>query len=403
MATMLGKDPEDAPQPDLPEDEAAQSSVFEFTWQDLRSCTRYINDKGWSQAPIPAILEIVPENIVVSRQLQQILLWSLQRFDETPPQDQQRDVGQPDGASEPSSSGRTSMPSGENTVPAASKADGSEESEEPATPSRMEKRKSVSLMTRLKQLRQDVANKRSSVDGSGARTGSTRPPAQQVSPNGECISCFDEFPRAELVHLTCSHDYCKSCLREVVLNAMKNESLFPPKCCLTEMPLKTVLVCLENKQREEYKEKSAEYAVCHSCFPTFHACSLTRSRRSLPATAGTALSPRAANGSGLKDSIATVANAKRVPFARLASAVRVVASPTMRTKTVLKILAWSQPSKLPSLKVGGVAIAAVLWSSSPLDAGTSPVVVVQNFAMYVMLDGGRVIAPKQIRRDGSGN
>ncbi|KAK5060992.1 hypothetical protein LTR84_007533 [Exophiala bonariae] len=81
------------------------------------------------------------------------------------------------------------------------------------------------------------------------------------APQVECVSCFEEFPLSETPVLPCSHSYCRKCLKEVVLTALRNESSFPPKCCLTEIPLQTVLLSLDRKQRETYKDKAAEYAV----------------------------------------------------------------------------------------------------------------------------------------------
>jgi hypothetical protein len=42
---------------------------------------------------------------------------------------------------------------------------------------------------------------------------------------------------------------------------MLQEQSWPPKCCLTEVPLKLALLALNSKERGEYKEKAAEYAV----------------------------------------------------------------------------------------------------------------------------------------------
>jgi hypothetical protein len=42
---------------------------------------------------------------------------------------------------------------------------------------------------------------------------------------------------------------------------MLNERSWPAKCCLTEIPLKKVLLALDSKQRAEYKSKAVEYAV----------------------------------------------------------------------------------------------------------------------------------------------
>lgn len=49
----------------------------------------------------------------------------------------------------------------------------------------------------------------------------------------------------------------------MVSTTMLNETIFPPKCCLQEIPLKTILSNLKYDQREKYKSKAQEYAVSH--------------------------------------------------------------------------------------------------------------------------------------------
>ncbi|OAG40269.1 hypothetical protein AYO21_05552 [Fonsecaea monophora] len=77
----------------------------------------------------------------------------------------------------------------------------------------------------------------------------------------ECTSCFEDASEHETRKLPCNHSYCKSCLTTLITTALQNESSFPPKCCLTEIPLQTVLLSLDAKHRELYKEKAAEYSV----------------------------------------------------------------------------------------------------------------------------------------------
>lgn len=77
----------------------------------------------------------------------------------------------------------------------------------------------------------------------------------------ECTSCFDEFPKIDTAKLACAHSYCKPCLATLVTTAIQNESSFPPKCCLTQVPLQTALLPLNAKQREMYQEKAAEYSI----------------------------------------------------------------------------------------------------------------------------------------------
>lgn len=97
------------------------------------------------------------------------------------------------------------------------------------------------------------------VDGAGC--GIKRVSADKVVAKVECTSCFDDCPISDTKLLPCSHSYCKSCLKELVLTAIQNESSYPPKCCLSAIPTQTVLLVLDKKQREVYQNKASEYSV----------------------------------------------------------------------------------------------------------------------------------------------
>lgn len=75
----------------------------------------------------------------------------------------------------------------------------------------------------------------------------------------ECISCFDDLPLNELVLLDCSHHYCKTCFVQLVTTSLGNGSQFPPKCCLSEIPLKTIVTSISPELLDVYREKAAEY------------------------------------------------------------------------------------------------------------------------------------------------
>ncbi|KAL1988533.1 hypothetical protein VTN96DRAFT_8928 [Rasamsonia emersonii] len=77
----------------------------------------------------------------------------------------------------------------------------------------------------------------------------------------ECCSCFENTPTKQMVSLSCQHKYCTTCFLQLVETAMRVESLFPPKCCLTVIPLKAVLAPLTLEMKERYKAKAQEYAV----------------------------------------------------------------------------------------------------------------------------------------------
>ena len=82
-----------------------------------------------------------------------------------------------------------------------------------------------------------------------------------ISFTSECTSCFDDIPNKEAVLLSCRHKYCSGCFSQLVGTAVRTESTFPPKCCLQEIPRKTMLAHLPSKDMAHFDEKALEYAV----------------------------------------------------------------------------------------------------------------------------------------------
>ncbi|KAH7309167.1 hypothetical protein B0I35DRAFT_463992 [Stachybotrys elegans] len=46
----------------------------------------------------------------------------------------------------------------------------------------------------------------------------------------ECLVCRDRHPVSKTQYLQCRHIWCKPCLKDFLLRAAKDQSLFPPKC-----------------------------------------------------------------------------------------------------------------------------------------------------------------------------
>lgn len=285
--------------PSAPEIVDNQQSNFQLSWPPLEHVEELVRDDDWTRHKIPAVLRNVPDRLVLNRLLQDVMVWSLRRRGETQIVDSiAKDINSTlERAQDESSVLREGsqdalMPEACDTNQAAANAVGENASEplvnnagplnesddrpavhetppadtsDASTISSTTSRRISPLVSRLKQLRKDMTHKKSLRTKKNPRLTGENSEASviQQPANGECISCFDEFPVIDLTALDCSHTYCKTCLREVVLNAMKTESAFPPKCCLTEIPLKTALSCLSAKQRAEYKDKSAEYAVSY--------------------------------------------------------------------------------------------------------------------------------------------
>ena len=77
----------------------------------------------------------------------------------------------------------------------------------------------------------------------------------------ECTSCFDDVPEAKAVDMPCRHKYCSPCFSQLILTAIMTEATFPPKCCLQEIPKKTMREHLPPKALAQLDEKALEYAV----------------------------------------------------------------------------------------------------------------------------------------------
>ena len=77
----------------------------------------------------------------------------------------------------------------------------------------------------------------------------------------ECTSCFDDVPSNKAVDMPCHHKYCSPCFSQLILTAINNEVTFPPKCCLQEIPKKTMRDHLPPNALAQFDEKALEYAV----------------------------------------------------------------------------------------------------------------------------------------------
>ena len=85
--------------------------------------------------------------------------------------------------------------------------------------------------------------------------------AQIPPPTHECTGCFDDVAENKAVDMPCHHKYCSPCFSQLVLTAIGNEATFPPKCCLQEIPKKTMRDHLPPKALVQFDEKALEYAV----------------------------------------------------------------------------------------------------------------------------------------------
>lgn len=81
----------------------------------------------------------------------------------------------------------------------------------------------------------------------------------EPSPN-ECVSCFEEFGPEEMVKVPC-HKYCQGCFERLVATSIQNEQQWPAKCCLNDVPFRTILAHIPEDLKKAYRNRSEEYKI----------------------------------------------------------------------------------------------------------------------------------------------
>lgn len=74
------------------------------------------------------------------------------------------------------------------------------------------------------------------------------------------MSCLDDFSPEETIKAPCHH-YCRECFQCLVAAACENEQQWPPKCCLNEIPVPTILANIPRALKTSYDARSAEWSV----------------------------------------------------------------------------------------------------------------------------------------------
>lgn len=90
---------------------------------------------------------------------------------------------------------------------------------------------------------------------------------------GNCASCHETFPSQELAQCPCSHDYCSECLSSLIQNSIKDDGLFPPKCCKQPILLANVNMFLSPELIHSFEAKKIELETQDRTYCSNQACS----------------------------------------------------------------------------------------------------------------------------------
>lgn len=256
----------DTPVPNnCPTNTKSPQTAIPSEWIAFRSSVLPVVQSNWIHHDAPSELSLLPDTLKLPPKLLEIINWSLQRPQATEPRQPSNilEVAKPSPEEQPAPLTSAQQPHHEDRLDTRSiRSDaqsGRSSSVERSIPRlRNLKNDLVSMaVTKVTALKEKHEKDRAA----STKTIQRHRSLVEKATTGECTSCFDDLPISDLVKLSCTHNYCKPCLTTLILTALQNESAFPPKCCLSEIPPATIIIPLDNKQQELYKEKSAEYSI----------------------------------------------------------------------------------------------------------------------------------------------
>jgi hypothetical protein len=264
----------------LPSSESSQCGrpTMSHSWEALKSRRNLQTPAHWYDRKIPVELQALPSDEELPKKLKEILTWSTLHLNSPTLVQDVSLVTEPHTAVDVNKDTfheeTGSRSDHENEQQSAGSSDSTQRDVSADTTT-----KAKTLFQPTKSWRRQLASRYSLSQGLLASNlmlmGDSRPAnkpkttsagkakecVSKISATAECTSCFEEFPEGHTIRVPCRHTYCKPCLTSLVITALQNEASYPPKCCLTEIPPQTSLLPLDNRQRELYKEKVAEFAI----------------------------------------------------------------------------------------------------------------------------------------------
>ncbi|KAK6852946.1 hypothetical protein PG995_011497 [Apiospora arundinis] len=83
-----------------------------------------------------------------------------------------------------------------------------------------------------------------------------------------CISCGERRHFTDVSRAPCQHEYCRECLKRLFEESIRDETLFPPRCCKRPPPLDKNILFLPQAVVKTFREKAVEFSTpnrtyCH--------------------------------------------------------------------------------------------------------------------------------------------
>lgn len=97
-----------------------------------------------------------------------------------------------------------------------------------------------------------------SINGEGSSRGVSS--SGMANHGNECVSCFEKSDDA-MFSGSCRHKFCRDCTRQMFLAAIKDEELYPPRCCGDIVPPGIALRVLSYEELRAFSERAIEWTA----------------------------------------------------------------------------------------------------------------------------------------------
>ncbi|KAJ5948025.1 hypothetical protein N7466_001040 [Penicillium verhagenii] len=107
-------------------------------------------------------------------------------------------------------------------------------------------------------------------NGEGPSNSSFSPRISAVTK--QCCSCMERF-HSLMFTGSCGHEFCKDCIRSMFLGAIKDEELYPPRCCGQIVPPGVALRVLNYEELREFGARAVEWTAKDRLYCAEQTCS----------------------------------------------------------------------------------------------------------------------------------
>jgi len=88
----------------------------------------------------------------------------------------------------------------------------------------------------------------------------------KLSEDHQCAVCYGSFKMASTAVVPCGDRYCQECLKGLFLRATKDETLFPPRCCREQIPLKFIMSRLKSEELDAFRDAEMEFSTTNRTY-----------------------------------------------------------------------------------------------------------------------------------------